>query len=116
MPYTDKAVTAPKNNTVHHKSFHANIIYRKYNENSKQKIFSNRLGISYTTRYEAHNLDLILPPYKAIGPMYTKIYENFSRTLSPNPRTAARQKARFDRSCRRVFNNNKPKSGMALKL
>ncbi|CAG8777406.1 15677_t:CDS:1, partial [Rhizophagus irregularis] len=112
----DKAVTAPKNNIVHHKSFHANIIYRKYNDNSKQKIFSNRLGISYTTRYEAHNLDSILPPYKAIGPMYTKIYENFSRTLSSNPRIAARQNARFDRSCRRVFNNNKPKTGMALKL
>ncbi|EXX59677.1 hypothetical protein GLOIN_2v1802122 [Rhizophagus irregularis DAOM 181602=DAOM 197198] len=115
-PLEDKAVTAPKNNIVHHKSFHANIIYRKYNDNSKQKIFSNRLGISYTTRYEAHNLDSILPPYKAIGPMYTKIYENFSRTLSSNPRIAARQNARFDRSCRRVFNNNKPKTGMALKL
>ncbi|CAB4494020.1 unnamed protein product [Rhizophagus irregularis] len=115
-PLEDKAITAPMNNMVHHKSLHANIIYRKYNDNSKQKIFSNRLGISYTTRYEAHNLDSILPPYKAVGPMYTKIYENFSRTLSSNPRTAARQNARFDRSCRRVFNNNKPKSGMALKL
>ncbi|UZO08836.1 uncharacterized protein OCT59_029082 [Rhizophagus irregularis] len=52
----------------------------------------------------------------ATGPMYTKIYKNFSRTLSSNPRTAARQKARFDRSCRRIFNSNKPKSGMALKL
>ncbi|CAB5211533.1 unnamed protein product [Rhizophagus irregularis] len=48
--------------------------------------------------------------------MYTKIYKNFSRTLSSNPRTAAQQKARFDRSCRRIFNSNKPKSGMALKL
>ncbi|PKB98547.1 hypothetical protein RhiirA5_424074 [Rhizophagus irregularis] len=52
----------------------------------------------------------------ATGPMYTKIYKNFSRTLSSNPRTAAQQKAHFDRSCRRIFNSNKPKSGMALKL
>ncbi|EXX71995.1 hypothetical protein RirG_073510 [Rhizophagus irregularis DAOM 197198w] len=86
------------------------------NQEISAPIFSNRLGISYTTRYEAHNLDSILPPYKATGPMYTKIYENFSRTLSSNPRTAARQKARFDRSCQRVFNVNKPKSGRALKL
>ncbi|CAB4495772.1 unnamed protein product [Rhizophagus irregularis] len=54
--------------------------------------------------------------FLATGPMYTKIYKNFSRTLSSNPRTAAQQKARFDRSCRRIFNSNKPKSGMALKL
>ncbi|EXX78452.1 hypothetical protein GLOIN_2v1477902 [Rhizophagus irregularis DAOM 181602=DAOM 197198] len=115
-PSEDKAASAPVNNIIHHKSIHANIIYEKYNDNSKQKIFSNRLGISYTTRYEAHNLDSLLPPYKAVGPMYTKIYENFSRMLSSNPRTAVRQKARFDRSCRRIFNSNKPKSGMALKL
>ncbi|CAB5312786.1 unnamed protein product [Rhizophagus irregularis] len=115
-PSEDKAASAPVNNIIHHKSIHANIIYEKYNDNSKQKIFLNRLGISYTTRYEAHNLDSLLPPYKAVGPMYTKIYENFSRMLSSNPRTAVRQKARFDRSCRRIFNSNKPKSGMALKL
>ncbi|GBC14536.2 hypothetical protein GLOIN_2v1827344 [Rhizophagus irregularis DAOM 181602=DAOM 197198] len=48
--------------------------------------------------------------------MYTKIYENFSRILSSNPCTAARQKAHFDRSCQRIFNGNKPKSRMALKL
>ncbi|PKB99488.1 hypothetical protein RhiirA5_383157 [Rhizophagus irregularis] len=107
---------APVNNIVHHKSFHANIIYEKYNNNSRQKIFSNRLGISYTTRYEARNVDSILPPYKATGPMYTKIYENFFRTLSSNPHTAARQKAHFNRSCQRIFNDNKSTSGMALKL
>ncbi|GBC49694.2 hypothetical protein GLOIN_2v1793300 [Rhizophagus irregularis DAOM 181602=DAOM 197198] len=112
----DKATSAPEINIIHHKSFHANIIYEKYNNNSRQKIFSNRLGISYTTRYEAHNLDSILPPNKATGPMYTKIYENFSCILSSNLRTAARQKAHFDRSCQRIFNGNKPKSRMALKL
>ncbi|CAB5342240.1 unnamed protein product [Rhizophagus irregularis] len=115
-PSEKQATSAPVNNIIHHKSFHANIIYEKYNNNSRQKIFSNRLGISYRTRYEAHNLDSILPPYKAAGPMYTKIYENFSRTLSSNPHTAAQQKARFDRSYLRIFNDNKPKSGMALKL
>ncbi|CAB4479642.1 unnamed protein product [Rhizophagus irregularis] len=115
-PSEKQATSAPANNIIHHKSFHANIIYEKYNNNSRQKIFSNRLGISYRTCYEAHNLDSILPPYKAAGPMYTKIYENFSRTLSSNPHMAARQKARFDRSCQHIFNDNKPKSGMALKL
>ncbi|PKK56968.1 hypothetical protein RhiirC2_798936 [Rhizophagus irregularis] len=60
-PSEDKATTAPENNITHHKSFHANIIYEKYNNNSRQKIFSNRLGISYTTHYEAHDLDSILP-------------------------------------------------------
>ncbi|CAB4493628.1 unnamed protein product [Rhizophagus irregularis] len=115
-PSVNQETPAPVNNIVHHKSFHANIIYEKYNNNSRQKIFSNRLGISYTTRYEARNVDSILPPYKATGPMYTKIYENFSRTLSSNPHTAARQKARFNRSCQRIFNDNKSTSGMALKL
>ncbi|UZO23543.1 uncharacterized protein OCT59_015878 [Rhizophagus irregularis] len=111
-----EATSTPTINIIHHKSFHANVIYEKYNSNSRQKIFSNRLGISYTTRYDAHDLNLILPPNKAIGSMYTKIYENFSRTISSNPRTAVRQKAYFDRSCRRIFSSNKPKSGMALKL
>ncbi|CAB5215473.1 unnamed protein product [Rhizophagus irregularis] len=115
-PSVNQETPAPVNNIVHHKSFHANIIYEKYNNNSRQKIFSNRLGISYTTRYEARNVDSILPPYKATGPMYTKIYENFSRTLSSNPHTAARQKAHFNRSCQRIFNDNKSTSGMALKL
>ncbi|CAB5349327.1 unnamed protein product [Rhizophagus irregularis] len=115
-PSEKQATFAPANTIIHHKSFHANIVYEKYNNNSRQQIFSNRLGISYTTRYEAHDLDSILPPYKATGPMYTKIYENLSRTLSSNPRTAARQKACFERSCKRIFNDYKPKSGMALKL
>ncbi|UZN99133.1 uncharacterized protein OCT59_000413 [Rhizophagus irregularis] len=68
-PSENQEISAPVNNIIHHKSFHANIIYEKYNNNS-----------------------------------------------SSNPRTAARQKARFDRSCQRVFNVNKPKSGRALKL
>ncbi|CAG8711583.1 8825_t:CDS:2 [Rhizophagus irregularis] len=116
IPLEVEATSTPTINIIHHKSFHANVIYEKYNSNSRQKIFSNRLGISYTTRYDAHDLNLILPPNKAIGSMYTKIYENFSRTISSNPRTAVRQKAYFDRSCRRIFSSNKPKSGMALKL
>ncbi|CAB4386716.1 unnamed protein product [Rhizophagus irregularis] len=112
----NKATSTPEINIIHHKSFHANIIYEKYNNNSRQKIFSNRLGISYSTSYEAHDLDSISPPNKATGPMYTKIYENFSRTLSSNPHTAAWQKAHFDRSYRRIFHGNKPNSRMALKL
>ncbi|PKY30980.1 hypothetical protein RhiirB3_448343 [Rhizophagus irregularis] len=90
-PSREKAISIPSNKITHHKSFHANITYEKYNNNSRQKIFSNQLGISYTMRYEAHDLNSIIsPPNKAIGPMYTKIYENFTKSPSSNPRTAAR--------------------------
>ncbi|CAB4495534.1 unnamed protein product [Rhizophagus irregularis] len=90
-PSREKAISIPSNKITHHKSFHANITYEKYNNNSRQKIFSNQLGISYTMRYEAHDLNSIIsPPNKAIGPMYTKIYENFTKSPSSNPQTAAR--------------------------
>ncbi|EXX55700.1 hypothetical protein GLOIN_2v1871746 [Rhizophagus irregularis DAOM 181602=DAOM 197198] len=90
LPMEEKVIPTSTNNIIHHKSFHANIIYEKYNNNSRQQIFSNRLGISYTTRYEVHDLNAISPPNKAIGPMYTKIYKNFSKLLSSNSRTAAK--------------------------
>ncbi|PKY55483.1 hypothetical protein RhiirA4_474972 [Rhizophagus irregularis] len=103
-------------NGIHHKSFHANLIYEKYINNSRQEVFSHRTGISYRTRYIAHELKSISPPNKIGGFMYKKTYEGFTQTLSSNARTAAKQKKRFDRSCRRVFNKDYTKSRQALRL
>ncbi|GBC22511.2 hypothetical protein GLOIN_2v1871746 [Rhizophagus irregularis DAOM 181602=DAOM 197198] len=38
-PLREKAISIPSNKITHHKSFHANITYEKYNNNSRQKIF-----------------------------------------------------------------------------
>ncbi|RGB39174.1 hypothetical protein C1646_754840 [Rhizophagus diaphanus] len=40
--------------------------------------------------------------------MYRKRLESFERRHSPNPKTAQRQNARFNRACRRVFKNCSP--------
>ncbi|CAB4445109.1 unnamed protein product [Rhizophagus irregularis] len=109
--------TPLKDNIIlNNKSVHANIVYEKYNNHKVQKIFSNRLGISYHTQYIAHDLNAILPPNKVEGPMYTKLMDGFTRTLSANSRTARRQNIRFDRAQRRVFKVNDKRVIFSLKL
>ncbi|PKY41851.1 hypothetical protein RhiirA4_455527 [Rhizophagus irregularis] len=109
--------TPLKDNIIlNNKSVHANIVYEKYNNNKVQKIFSNRLGISYQTQYIARELNAISPPNEVEGPMYTKLMDGFTRTLSANPRTAKRQNIRFDRAKRRVFELKDKSAIFALKL
>ncbi|PKY59078.1 hypothetical protein RhiirA4_481531 [Rhizophagus irregularis] len=112
----DESIPIVNNNSRNNKSVHANIIYEKYTSEKSQKIFSNRLGISYETKYIARDLKTISPPNKVEGLMYTKTMKGFTRTPSVNPRTARRQKTRFDRALRRVFGQDNKRIASSLKL
>ncbi|PKY61948.1 hypothetical protein RhiirA4_432175, partial [Rhizophagus irregularis] len=112
----DNSTPLVNNNYLHNKSVHANVIYEKYNNERVQKIFSNRLGISYQTQYIARDLNIILPPNKVEGPMYSKIINGFTQTSSANARTARRQKIRFDRALRRIFKQDNMRAVFSLKL
>ncbi|PKY58076.1 hypothetical protein RhiirA4_479675 [Rhizophagus irregularis] len=67
------------------------------------------MGISYNSRYIVYNSINKVKPGRTH--MYNKLMNNFQHTSSPNLRTAARQKQRFERSCRRVLKEQVIKPG-----
>ncbi|RGB40668.1 hypothetical protein C1646_798457 [Rhizophagus diaphanus] len=103
--HTTTPSPARNDNSLNTKYWHSNHVYSKWKTNSTNTVYSNRLGISYHTRYVARDVSLLLPPHQSYGPMYRKRLEGFEQRYSPNPKTARRQNARFNRACRRVFKN-----------
>ncbi|CAB4402216.1 unnamed protein product [Rhizophagus irregularis] len=85
------------------KSTHANILHHRWKYKETKTITSLRTGVSYTSHYSARNMsDIFKTGHRH---MYSRQLANFQLARSSNPRTAKRQKTRFERSCRRVFNN-----------
>ena len=84
---------------------HSNLIHQRWKSKEIKTIYSNRLGITYTSRYvnnKHKSNDSDGSDY-----MYYKRLENFNRTKSTSTRTQRRQNSRFDRACRRIFNKDK---------
>ncbi|CAB5363153.1 unnamed protein product [Rhizophagus irregularis] len=84
---------------------HSNLIHQRWKTKETKTIYSNRLGITYTSRY-------VNTKHKSNDRdgwqfMYNKRLENFNHINSTNTRTHTRQKSRFDRACRRIFNYDK---------
>ncbi|PKK69087.1 hypothetical protein RhiirC2_781440 [Rhizophagus irregularis] len=67
------------------------------------------MGISYNSRYIVCNSNRKFKPGRTH--IYHKLMNNFQLTPSPNPRTAIKQKIRFERSCRRILSQEVIKPG-----
>ncbi|CAB4417787.1 unnamed protein product [Rhizophagus irregularis] len=114
--YQEKTVFTRNNNgeMISHnhrqdKKSHANLIFERWQKKETKIISSLRTGISYNSRYIVCNS---LQSVKAGRThIYNKLMNNFQHTPSNNPRTAAKQKQRFERSCRRVLKEQVIKPG-----
>ncbi|PKC58549.1 hypothetical protein RhiirA1_470797 [Rhizophagus irregularis] len=85
---------------INSKSSHANHIFDLWQNRYLQKIFSNRLGIEYTSRFTANGTDFVRRyPTASI---YRKHLSDFKLIPSKNPRTRRKQEARFKRQCNRL--------------
>ncbi|PKY56014.1 hypothetical protein RhiirA4_475965 [Rhizophagus irregularis] len=90
------------NRHAYNKVSHANLLYNRWYLRTTKSIFSQRLGISYTSTYRARDSQHVGHRH-----MYSKKIHNLQHTPSYNPRTAKKQKMRFERSYRRIFNGMK---------
>ncbi|PKY63101.1 hypothetical protein RhiirA4_490981 [Rhizophagus irregularis] len=91
------------------KNNHANLIYLRWKNRETKIVASLRTGVSYNSRYCTRNA---FQKIKAKHTnMYNKELSNFQINLSPNPRTAKKQKKRFERPCRRVLSSENIKPG-----
>ncbi|PKY52184.1 hypothetical protein RhiirA4_469662 [Rhizophagus irregularis] len=106
------------NNTLNNKQNHAIRLFNKWKNRNKKYIYSNRLGISYEVSYQA-NAKEYLDKYNNKS-IYRKRLDNFRIThRSQNKSQTKKQKRRFERACKSVFNNrgqNHIKSQPAITL
>ncbi|PKB94968.1 hypothetical protein RhiirA5_437665 [Rhizophagus irregularis] len=72
------------------------------------------MGISYNSRYIVCNSNRKINPGRTH--IYHKLMNNFRSTPSPNPRTAKKQRLRFDHSCRRILSQEVIKPGAVSSL
>ncbi|GBC32698.2 hypothetical protein RIR_jg12093.t1 [Rhizophagus irregularis DAOM 181602=DAOM 197198] len=110
-----KAPKVKKDTTVdftNDKSAHANLLFCRWQYGRTKEVFSNRLGISYSseTYHAARDATSIL--HLGNKHMYRKTLSNFRVTTSTNLCTKKKQEKRFERSCRRVFNRTKSQPGI----
>jgi hypothetical protein len=105
--------------TAEHKSLHrqnkfthATQLYNDWRSKKSKRIYSNRLGIEYTIKYQANGEKNILT--KGNRFMYRKKYMDFKFTPAPNPRTRKKQKQRFTTAYNRIFKINKQPSPPTL--
>ncbi|CAB5376162.1 unnamed protein product [Rhizophagus irregularis] len=92
---------SPTNNKI----THANNLFSAWNTLQKKRVYSKRLGIEYTFKYQANGSKNVLLHGNHF--MYRKRLDNFKHNYSHNPRMRKRQETRFKRHCRRIFRTNK---------
>ncbi|PKC02742.1 hypothetical protein RhiirA5_424789 [Rhizophagus irregularis] len=85
------------------KDFHATRLYNQWAKKRFRNHFSNRLGISFNTKYCAFNTNVVAK--KGLDFIYGKVYQDFSRTPSSSPKVRKRQEKRFDALIRHTFHN-----------
>ncbi|CAG8666845.1 uncharacterized protein OCT59_026587 [Rhizophagus irregularis] len=95
-----------RNEMNNNKSTHASNVFNKWLSHTKKEIYSNRLGIKYTTSYYANGHQNIFKKNNKYRYMYKKRYNNFSHNYSINNSTKKKQEARFKRNCTRIYNKN----------
>ncbi|EXX53223.1 hypothetical protein GLOIN_2v1678232 [Rhizophagus irregularis DAOM 181602=DAOM 197198] len=98
-----KKPTPLSHNNVNDKRFHATLTFKQWRYHAKKHVFSNRLGISYDVSYLA-NGHKFLHTYKDRR-MYRKRLNNFCSSHSDSSTRSKKQKSRFERAIRSVFNN-----------
>ncbi|CAB5205707.1 unnamed protein product [Rhizophagus irregularis] len=98
-----KKPTPLSNNNVNDKRFHATLTFKQWRYHARKHVFSNRLGISYDVSYLA-NGHKFLHTYKDRR-MYRKRLNNFCSSHSDSSTRSKKQKSRFERAIRSVFNN-----------
>ncbi|PKY55455.1 hypothetical protein RhiirA4_474923 [Rhizophagus irregularis] len=88
---------------VNEKYSHATLLYDRWDTNVKKRVYSQRLGISYTTTYTAAGFKQthIYNDRR----MYRKKLDTFIPYHSGQSKTQKRQKSRFERACRSIFHN-----------
>ncbi|CAB4430823.1 unnamed protein product [Rhizophagus irregularis] len=102
---TPKNETLPNdNNHRNSKNFHADLLHRRWASKRIYSHFSQRLGISFDTKYHAYGLNNVVK--KGNDFIYGKVYFNFKHRHSTSLRTEKRQRARFESLQRRVFNSS----------
>ncbi|EXX71993.1 hypothetical protein RirG_073580 [Rhizophagus irregularis DAOM 197198w] len=87
------------------KDFHATRLYNRWVKKKKYQNFSNRLGISFTTSYQAYNTNVVAT--KGLDFIYGKKYGNLQFTPSSSPKVKKRQEAHFNALVRHTFHNAK---------
>ncbi|PKY27436.1 hypothetical protein RhiirB3_478569 [Rhizophagus irregularis] len=85
------------------KDFHATRLYNQWAKKRFRNHFSNRLGISFNTKYCAFNTNVVAK--KGLDFIYGKVYQDFSRTPSSSPKVRKRQEKCFDALIRHTFHN-----------
>ncbi|PKY48900.1 hypothetical protein RhiirA4_526315 [Rhizophagus irregularis] len=90
---------------INSKSSHANHLFDLWQCGYHQKVFSNRLGLTYTACFTANGTNFIRKHPKCV--MYRKHFYDFKLTPSDNPRTRRKQETRFKRKCNRGFRSGK---------
>ncbi|PKY45305.1 hypothetical protein RhiirA4_516346 [Rhizophagus irregularis] len=102
---TPKDEISPYNNDCRNsKDFHADLLHRRWVSKRIHNHFSQRLGISFDTKYHAYGLNNVVK--KGSDCIYGKVYFNFKHRYSTCLRTEQRQHARFESSRRRIFNSS----------
>ncbi|CAB4433730.1 unnamed protein product [Rhizophagus irregularis] len=92
------------NNCCNPKDFHADLLHRRWASKRISNHFSQRLGISFDTKYHAYGLNNNAK--KGSDCIYGKIYFNFKHRHSTSIRTQKRQHARFDSLRRQIFHSS----------
>ncbi|CAB5185813.1 unnamed protein product [Rhizophagus irregularis] len=91
----------PRDNNIPHyskavsfKNFHACRLYNRWTKGHVKEIYSNRLGISYNTKYYAYPINNVAK--KGLKSIYNKFYFNFQDRKSKSPNDSKRQHACFE--------------------
>ncbi|PKK70563.1 hypothetical protein RhiirC2_779540 [Rhizophagus irregularis] len=87
-------MTVSPNNRISH----ATRLFDAWASSTTKHVYSNRLGISYDTRYVA-NIPKNLDTYNDQC-MYRKRFDNFNTVHSDTSSLSIRQQKRFERACR----------------
>ncbi|RGB30590.1 hypothetical protein C1646_765156 [Rhizophagus diaphanus] len=100
---------SPLNQEKNTKVFHANLIFKQWQNLEWKDVYSKRTGISYCSHYT-------IPGYKKVTHyprthIYNKLMKEFNYQPSPNTTVAKRQQRHFERNCRRVLKKEVVKPG-----
>ncbi|PKY48391.1 hypothetical protein RhiirA4_463975 [Rhizophagus irregularis] len=87
-----------------YKDLHAGHIYDRWISKRITNFHSQRLGISFNTKYHAYGINNVVR--KGSSPIYGKIYYNFQYRNSASSKTEKRQQKRFESQKKRVFNSS----------
>ncbi|CAB4415560.1 unnamed protein product [Rhizophagus irregularis] len=102
--HNTKDTTQAKSNFLNEKCSHTSLLYDRWDINAKKRIYSQRLGISYTTSYATMGFKQT-HIYNNDRRMYRKKLDNFTPLHLGKSNTQKKQKSRFERACRSVFHN-----------